>query len=183
MLAVAYLFSCYLLPLPTPQYHLHLLRIIQNVIGFAALCGLVPFAVQFLVGPGWMFPFDHLLATNWFIPNFNLRIPLVDGLAVLKSTGLWSWAIRLFSDHRAGHRSRIRHFRRIWLLTMLALGYRVSFSGTGLLLLFGTAYSVDTDPPLRGPYGDRLGGRIAVLCREIPPFSYTPTASPNSAIH
>ena len=55
----------------------------------------------------------------------------------------------------------------------LALGYLVSFSGTGLLLLLGTA--------LLGAILTRrlevlvvigLAALIAVLCRDIPPFAY-----------
>jgi hypothetical protein len=142
--------------------------------GFVAISGLAQFAVQVVVGPDWMFPFDRVLPASMFIPNFNLRIPLGDGLALLKSSGLWFLEPSHFSQTIAlGLIIEFIYFRRVWFLALLALAYLVSFSGTGLLLLVGTG--------ILGAVVTRrweilaailLAALTAFLFRDVPPFSY-----------
>lgn len=173
MLVVAYFFFTLYLPLQYSEY-LRLLRSVQAVMGFVAISGLVQFLAQFAVGQEWMFPFDRVLPAAMFIPNFNLRIPLGDGLAVLKSNGLWFLEPSHFSQTLAlGLIIEFIYFRRIWFLALLALAYLVSFSGTGLLLLFGTG--------ILGAVVTRrwdilaaifLAALTTFLFRDMPPFSY-----------
>ena len=173
MLVVAYLFFILYLPLQYSAY-LRLLRSVQAVTGFVAVSGLVQFMAQFAVGRDWMFPFDLVLPPALFIPNFNLRIPLGEGLAVLKSNGLWLLEPSHFSQTIAlSLIIEFLYFRRIWFLALLAAAYLVSFSGTGLLLLVGTG--------ILGAMVTRrweilvailVAALAALLLRDVPPFSY-----------
>ena len=93
---------------------------------------------------------------------------------LLKSNGLWFLEPSHFSQTLAlGIAIEVIYFRRIWLLATLALGYLVSFSGTGLLLLFGTALlgaMLTRRFEILAAVG--LAALIAVLCRDVPPFAY-----------
>ncbi len=173
MLAVAYLLFNLYMPMTRTGY-LQLLRMVQTVIGFVALSGLLQFGVQFLAGRDWMFPFDRIMPASFFIPNFNLRIPLDDGLTMLKSTGLWFLEPSHFSQTLGmGLVIELLYFRRLWLLGTFGLAYLVSFSGTGLVLLTCVA--------LFGAVQTRrweilaalfLLAIIAVLARDVQPFAY-----------
>jgi hypothetical protein len=64
------------------------LNIFQTIMAILAWASLAQMAVQIAVGGDWMFPLDQVLPETFFISNFNLRIPITEGEAYLKSTGL-----------------------------------------------------------------------------------------------
>jgi hypothetical protein len=118
--------------------YLGLLDVFQRVISFVAWCGLAQFAVQFVLSPGWMFPFDRVLPEALFISGFNLVIPFADGY--LKSTGLWFLEPSTFSQALAfGLLIELAYFRRLDRILLYSCSYLTSFSGTGVLLLLAMA--------------------------------------------
>ena len=151
--------------------YLDLLDVFQRVISFVAWCGLLQFAVQFVLSPAWMFPFDRVLPEALFIPGFNLMIPFADGY--LKSTGLWFLEPSTFSQALAfGLLIELAYFRRLGRLTLYGGVYLTSFSGTGALLLFAIAPLVLLRS--RSAAWVALGALIfaaLVLLRELPMLS------------
>jgi hypothetical protein len=118
----------------TSKDYLRLLNLFQRLIAFVAWCGLIQFGVQFLLSPGWMFPFDRLLPEALFIPNYHLEIPFYG--SHLKSTGLWFLEPSIFSQALAfGMLIELAFFRRLSRIVLYGCAYITSFSGTGALLL------------------------------------------------
>jgi hypothetical protein len=146
----------------------------SGVMAFCAWCGLAQFAAQFVVGPAWAFPFDQALPSSLFIPGFNLRIPIADGLPYLKSTGLWFLEPSHFSQFLAlAVLVEVGYFQRPARLALLGAAYVTCFSGTGLLLLGITA------PLFLARAGQvRLFilacalATVLVLLKDVPPVSY-----------
>jgi hypothetical protein len=150
-----------------------ILGLFQDLACFFALCGLLQFAVQFPANADWMFPFDLILPSPFFIPDFNLRIPLGDEAGPLKSTGLWFLEPSVYSQTLAfAIIIELAYFHRLARLLLFAAAYLVSFSGTGLLLIAAVAVPVLARS---GRYGVLVaataGLGIALLFRELPPFS------------
>ena len=118
--------------------YLELLDVFQCVISFVAWCGLTQFAVQFVLSPAWMFPFDRVLPEALFIPGYNLVIPFAEGY--LKSTGLWFLEPSTFSQALAfGLLIELAYFRRLDRMILYGCAYLTSASGTGAMLLFALA--------------------------------------------
>ena len=133
MLLVLYAPFILIMPLSHGAYR-RLLLAFQKVAAVVAGCGLVQFAVQFIAGPAWMFPFDRLLPTAFFVPDFNLVIEMGNGIT--KSTGLWLLEPSVLSQLMAiAILIELRWFCRPAMLALFAVGILLAFSGTGLLLL------------------------------------------------
>lgn len=129
------LYAPFILIMPLqPGAYQRLLQAFQAVAASVAVCGLVQFAVQFIAGPAWMFPFDRLLPAALFIPNFNLVIEAGGGIT--KSTGLWLLEPSIFSQLMAiAILIELRCFWRPAMLVLFGVAILLAFSGTGLLLL------------------------------------------------
>ncbi len=133
MLLVLYAPFILIMPLSQGAYR-RLLLAFQTVAAVVAGCGLVQFAVQFIAGPAWMFPFDRLLPTAFFVPDFNLVIEMGNGIT--KSTGLWLLEPSVLSQLMAiAILIELRWFCRPAMLALFGVGILLAFSGTGLLLL------------------------------------------------
>src|SRR5512132_2491397 len=147
------------------------LNTFQRVMLFCSACGLGQFLVQFALGPDAMFPLDRLLPPPLFIPNFNLRIPVTDG--ILKSTGLWFLEPSVFSQFLAfALIIELAYFGRMLYVALFGAAYLCSFSGTGLLLL--TAAAIVFLVQRRQILPLLLlgtGAVIVLLLRDLPPFS------------
>lgn len=112
-----------------------ILDLFQSVVSFVAWCGLAQFAIQFILSPAWMFPFDRILPDAFFIPGYNLIIPFQG--SYLKSTGLWFLEPSIFSQTLAlGLLIELAYFRRLDRIALYGCAYLTSLSGTGALLLF-----------------------------------------------
>lgn len=117
------------------DYHA-MMKVFQSLIAFAVVCGIVQFAIQFVLGPLAMFPFDLLLPPDWFTQGYNLRIPVSEGAGYLKSTGLFFLEPSHFSQIAAlALIIEMVLFRRPWWLLLFLTGVFLSFSGTGVMLL------------------------------------------------
>jgi hypothetical protein len=123
--------------------YLLILDAYQRVAIFVACCGIGQFAIQFVAGSAWMFPFHVGLPESLFIPLYNLRIPITDGVGYLKSTGLWFLEPSLFAQALAfAILIEVLYFRRLAVLLLYGLAYVTSFSGTGAVLLAVVAIPV-----------------------------------------
>jgi hypothetical protein len=116
-----------------------LLDLYQGLILFIVVCGALQFAVQFVAGVDGMFPFDAVLPGSLFTKGYNLRIPVVQGSGIYKSTGLFLLEPSHFSQV-CGFAFLIElvMFKRLWRLAAYAAGLVLSFSGTGIMLLLAT---------------------------------------------
>jgi hypothetical protein len=135
MLFIIYSLYIFELDLDFDEYIL-ILKSYQKIMMICVYCGLVQFSVQFVLEQNFMFPFDMILPGKFFIPNFNLQIPISDGLPYLKSTGLWFLEPSHFSQFLAiAIVIELRYFNRLSHLVMYAFSMILCFSGTGVILL------------------------------------------------
>ncbi|MGI9451924.1 MAG: hypothetical protein ACR2QH_14980, partial [Geminicoccaceae bacterium] len=108
----------------------------QNIMLFCVWCGLVQFLIQFPLSSDFMFPFDIVLPDSFFIPEFNLRIPITEDLPYEKSTGLWFLEPSHFSQFLAfAVIIELRYFNRRKRLLLYLGSMVLCFSGTGFILL------------------------------------------------
>jgi hypothetical protein len=173
MLASLYLPFVGCMKVTNEQYY-SVLDLFQHIAMFIALCGVVQFSLQFIVNTEWMFPFDHLLPNSFFIPSFNLRIPVGDGYEQLKSTGVWFLEPSHFSQTLAfALIIELANFQRKFRLAALAVAYLVSFSGTGFLLLL--ALALPTLVRARRYFAAAATTGMVLLApalQDFPPFSF-----------
>lgn len=117
------------------QYY-EILSSYQNIMLFCVWCGLAQFSIQFVLTSDFMFPFDLILPESFFIPEFNLRIPITEDLPYEKSTGLWFLEPSHFSQFLAfAVIIELRHFNRPKRLLLYLGSIILCFSGTGFILL------------------------------------------------
>lgn len=135
MLAVLYLPFIAMFRVSADEYRRGL-NTLQRIMALLALAGLLQLAVQVLGGPDWAFPLDGILPKQAFISNFELHIPISDGLPYLKSTGFVFLEPSHFSQFLAfSILIEILYFRRPTRLALLGSAYLTTFSGTGAVLL------------------------------------------------
>lgn len=157
----------------TNDQWLAILKAFQSFMLVCGWCGLVQFVTQLALGPSSMFPFDHLLPAAFFIPKFNLQIPVNDGLNLLKSNGLWFLEPSHFAQSLAiAIVIELFYFRRPYVLATFAVSYIVSFSGSGIpLLVAATGISIVKRGKLLPFALIAIAGVAVFLLRDIPPFS------------
>src|SRR5262249_21948430 len=120
----------------SPSDYRALLDLYQSLILFIIGCGVLQFAVQFVAGVDGMFPLDSVLPASLFTKGYNLRIPVVEGGNIYKSTGFFLLEPSHFSQVCGlGLLIEIVMFKRLWHLAAYVLGLVLSFSGTGIMLL------------------------------------------------
>ena len=135
MLFVVYLSYIFSYRVHFEQYY-RILASYQDIMLFCVWCGLAQFAVQFVLSPDFMFPFDMILPEPLFIPEFNLRIPITESLPYEKSTGLWFLEPSHFSQFLAfAVIIELRYFNRPRRLFLYLGSMVLCFSGTGFILL------------------------------------------------
>lgn len=135
MLMVVYFSYVFSFKMTYEQYR-GLLSGFQDIMLFCVWCGVAQFLIQFPLSSDFMFPFDMILPEPLFIPEFNLRIPITDGLPYEKSTGLWFLEPSHFSQFLAfAVIIELRHFNRPKRLLLYLGSMGLCFSGTGLILL------------------------------------------------
>lgn len=172
MLLVVYFSYIFSFKLYYDQY-LHLLNAFQDIMMFCVWCGLAQFLIQFPLSPDFMFPFDMVLPEALFIPEFNLRIPITDGLPYEKSTGLWFLEPSHFSQFLAfAVLIELRHFNRPKRLLLYLGSMGLCFSGTGLILLaFVGAIIVIVQKRIGIVLLALLGFACILIFRDFFPFS------------
>ena len=135
MLFVIYISYVFSYRINFGQYY-KILSSYQNLMLFCVWCGLAQFLIQFPLSSDFMFPFDMILPDSFFIPEFNLRIPITEDLPYEKSTGLWFLEPSHFSQFLAfAVIIELRYFNRRKRLLLYLGSMVLSFSGTGFILL------------------------------------------------
>lgn len=101
-----------------------------------ALCGIVQFVGQFVVGTSLTYALDLHLPSALFLENFNRLNPLFYGSNYLKSNGFFLAEPSFFSQYVAiGVIIELMTRRRLSWLLVYALALVFSFSGTGFIML------------------------------------------------
>lgn len=135
MLFVIYFSYIFSYKMKYEQYY-EILISYQNIMLFCVWCGLAQFLIQFILSSDFMFPFDMVFPETFFIPEFNLRIPITEDLPYEKSTGLWFLEPSHFSQFLAfAVIIELRHFNRPRRLFLYLGAMVLCFSGTGFILL------------------------------------------------
>lgn len=135
MLLILYIPFVAVAPMQGLDYE-RILLLYQDVMSFCAVCGLLQFLTQFVLGPKAMFPFDQFLPSSFFQPNFNLMIPIGGGSSLLKSTGLWFLEPSVFSQFVGlSIVIEVMYFRRLPRILLFVIAYIPSFSGTGAVVI------------------------------------------------
>lgn len=111
------------------------LRAMSGLATFFAACGVLQFALQYVVGTAAAFPVEHGLPPAWLIKEFNTLIPIVYGGTALKSNGVFFLEPSFFSQFMAlGLLLELSQRGRPWRVALLVAALAVSYSGTGLIV-------------------------------------------------
>ena len=101
-----------------------------------AVCGIVQFFAQFLIGYRDAFPIENLAPKNFVISGFHYLNPLSYGSTTYKANGIFMQEPSFFSQLVAiGLIVEMTVFKRIVPILVMLLAMMVSYSGTGLLIL------------------------------------------------
>lgn len=112
------------------------LRFFSNLAAVIAVCGIVQFFLQFVIGPRLAFPIESFLPTSLLVQGYHYLNPLYYGSPVLKSNGVFLQEASFFSQLVAvALVIELQAFKRIARLILLTLAILVSYSGTGLIIL------------------------------------------------
>ena len=173
MLVVMYAPFVAVMPVTVDEYERGL-SVFQIIMAVLAWAGLAQMAVQFVTGPDWAFPLDQVLPDQFFISNFNLRIPITGGTSYLKSNGLVFLEPSGFSQFLAlSIVIELLYFKRLGRLGILGAAYATSFSGSGMVLLGAMALPLILQ---RRRYWLLLLIGLFMACllllRDVPPFSF-----------
>jgi hypothetical protein len=151
-----------------------ILNSFQKIMFFCGACGIAQFVTQLFFGAQAMFPFDKILPETFFIPGFNLQIPIGSNGTLLKSNGLFFLEPSHFSQFISfAIAIEVLYFRRLIFISLFSVSYLVSFSGTGAILI-GFAYFLMFFRDrhfFRLLLGVLTIGVVLFLLRDVPPFS------------
>jgi hypothetical protein len=112
------------------------MRFFARLALFIAVCGIVQFFAQFLVGTRNAFPIENLVPKNFVISGFHYLNPLSFGSSTYKANGIFMQEPSFFSQLVAiGLIVEMTLYKRIVPILVMALAMMVSYSGTGLLIL------------------------------------------------
>jgi hypothetical protein len=101
-----------------------------------AVCGIVQFFAQFLIGFRDAFPIENLAPKNFVISGFHYLNPLSYGSTTYKANGIFMQEPSFFSQLVAiGLIVEMTVFKRIVPILVMVLALMVSYSGTGLVIL------------------------------------------------
>jgi hypothetical protein len=120
-----------------PEPHL---RRFRNLAMFICIAGIVQYFAQYVVGPRYAFPIEHLTPDAFVARYYNMMNPVRYGSPLFKSNGVFMAEPSYFSQLlAAGVVCETLGPRRLWRLAVFGMGFVVSYSGTGLLMLIAAA--------------------------------------------
>jgi hypothetical protein len=134
-------YSLFLLVRPsTAEQYKSTLQWFQFFVAILAFLGIAQFSAQFLVDGREIVRFYGLfpeyLFASYNMGGANTIIPIKQGTSLIKSNGIFLTEPSTFSQITAlGILIEVLEFRRAGYLLVLALGFLVSYSGTGLMIL------------------------------------------------
>ncbi len=113
-----------------------MMRFVANYACLIAICGILQFFGQFVIGKTYAFPIENLVPNQFVIKGFNYLNPLYYGSSVLKTNGIFLLEPSTFSQLMAiGLLMEMMTRARIARLALFTLAIILSYSGTGLIVL------------------------------------------------
>ncbi len=103
---------------------------------FLAVCGIVQFFLQFVLGARLVFPIENFLPSSFLMTGYNMQAPLSYGVNVFRSNGLFMLEPSVFSQVLAiALVAELCTRNRLLRLALLGFAIVVSYSGTGMAVL------------------------------------------------
>lgn len=107
-----------------------------NLTFVICVAGIVQYFAQFVIGVRYAYPIEHFTPSWMLTHGYNYLNPLKYGSSVLKSNGLVLLEPSFYSQLLAiGFGLEAAGRRRIPRLVVYTIGFGVSFSGTGLIMM------------------------------------------------
>jgi hypothetical protein len=107
-----------------------------NLTFMIAIAGIWQYFAQFIIGPRFAYPIEHFTPPWMITHGYNYLNVLRYGSTTYKSNGLVMLEPSFYSQTLTiGFGLEAARKRRLWRLAIYFLGYGVSFSGTGLIMM------------------------------------------------
>jgi hypothetical protein len=107
-----------------------------NLTFIICILGIVQYFAQFVIGARYAYPIEHFTPHSFITHGYNYLNVLRYGSTTYKSNGLVLLEPSYYSQLLAiGFGLEAASRRRIWRLAVYAMGFGVSFSGTGLIMM------------------------------------------------
>ena len=107
-----------------------------NLTFIICIAGILQYFAQFLIGARYAYPIEHFTPHSFITHNYNYLNVLRYGSTTYKSNGFFLLEPSFYSQTLAiGFGLEAAARRRYWRLATYALGFGVSFSGTGLIMM------------------------------------------------
>jgi hypothetical protein len=107
-----------------------------NLTFVICIAGIVQYFAQFVIGPRFAYPIEHFTPSWMLTHGYNYLNVLRYGSTTYKSNGLVLLEPSFYSQLLAiGFGLEAARKRRYWRLAVYFLGFGVSFSGTGIIMM------------------------------------------------
>jgi hypothetical protein len=133
MLHIPYIFQLKGL---TDQHRAEQLARFVNLTFIICIMGIVQYFAQFVIGARYAYPIEHFVPHSFITHGYNYLNVLRYGSTTYKSNGLVLLEPSFYSQMLAiGFGLEAAGRRRLWRLATYVMGFGVSFSGTGLIMM------------------------------------------------
>jgi hypothetical protein len=107
-----------------------------NLALFICIAGIFQYFAQFVIGVRYAYPIEHFTPDSILTHGYNFLNAVSYGSATMKSNGVFLLEPSYYSQLLAtGFAIEAAGPQRIWRLLVFCVGFVVSFSGTGLLMM------------------------------------------------
>jgi hypothetical protein len=107
-----------------------------NLALFLCLAGILQYLAQFVIGVRYAYPIEHFTPDQYLTHGYNFLNPLHYGSQTMKANGVFLLEPSYFSQLLAtGFALEAAGPQRVWRLICFCVGFIVSYSGTGLLMM------------------------------------------------
>lgn len=107
-----------------------------NLTFLICIMGIVQYFAQFVIGARYAYPIEHFVPHSFITHGYNYLNVLRYGSTTYKSNGLVLLEPSFYSQTLAiGFGLEAAGRRRLWRLATYVVGFGVSFSGTGLIMM------------------------------------------------
>jgi hypothetical protein len=120
----------------TDEHRAEQLARFVNLTFFICIAGIIQYFAQFAIGARYAYPIEHFTPHSFITHNYNYLNVLRYGSTTYKSNGFFLLEPSFYSQTLAiGFGLEAAARRRYWRLATYAVGFGVSFSGTGLIMM------------------------------------------------
>jgi hypothetical protein len=120
----------------TDEHRAEQLARFVNLTYFICIAGIIQYFAQFIIGARYAYPIEHFLPRSFITHGYNYLNVLRYGSTTYKSNGLVLLEPSFYSQTLAiGFGLEAANRRRLWRLAVYVVGFGVSFSGTGLIMM------------------------------------------------